>query len=109
MAFLIVLPAILSLLILAAHIWFHSGDWLLTLGSLLLCGLLLFRKWWTLYIIQTVLALAAIDWLFTTYELIRRRQMQGQGWGRAAAILFGVAVFNMGAAALLRLRKASQE
>ena len=105
MAFLISLPAVLSLLLLAAHFLFHGGNLVLAIGSVGLCALLFSRKRWPLYIVQAVLALAAIEWLFTTYDLVQKRQQGGHEWVRAASILLGVACLNVVAAGLLRLRK----
>ena len=120
MAIFLSLPALVSLLALAAHFirqasgFFSLGQrlnaWIclgLALGSILVCGLLMMRKWWTLYIVQTVLALAVIEWLFTARALVQERQAEGLPWERAAAILIGVACLNVVAAVLLRFRKQS--
>jgi len=105
MSFFIILPAILSLLMLAAHILHRSGSLFLALTSLMLGALLFTGKRWTLYVLQVVLALAAVEWLFTTYAIVQQRQSEGTAWARAAIILIAVAVFNVVAAGLLKFRK----
>src|ERR1035437_1142277 len=95
MAVLISLPAVLSLLLLGAHLMHNGGSLLLVAGCVGLCTLLFSRKRWSLYIVQAVLALAAIEWLFTTYAIVQMRQQEGQAWVRAAGILIGVACLNV--------------
>ena len=105
MVFLVTFPAVLGLLLLGAHILHGGGSVYMVIGCVGLCGLLFSRNRWLLYIVQTVLALATIEWLFTTYDIVRERQEQGHEWQRAAIILIGVAGLNVASAALLRLRK----
>ncbi len=105
MPFLVTFPAVLSLLLLGAHFLHNGGSVYMALGCVGLCGLLVSRNRWLLYIVQTVLALAAIEWLCTTYNIVLQRQEEGRSWERAAVILIGVAGLNVAAAGLLRLRK----
>ena len=104
MPFLVVFPAILSFLLLAAHFLHNGGGVFMVLGCVGLCGLLFSRNRWLIYIVQTVLVLAAIEWLCTTYDIVVQRQQEGRPWERAAVILILVAGLNVAAAGLLRLR-----
>jgi len=106
MGLLKTLPAALSLLLLAAHILHAGGSWLLIFACVAPCALLRSRNRWLLYFVQTVLAIAAIEWIFTAYDIMQQRQLAGQAWLRAAIILIAVAALNVGAAALfLRWQK----
>ena|ERR1041384_656046 len=104
MPILISLPAILSFLLLAAH-FLHQGESFAALISVGICVLLFSRDRWVIRIVQTILAMAAVEWLFTTYHIVQQRQMEHRDWIRAAAILIVLAVFNIAAAAILRLRR----
>lgn len=102
MLFLLFLPAILSCLFLAAH-FLRSGDVILVLLALLAGGLLLVRNFWARVGLQVVLALAALEWLRTCDTIMHDRMQEGQPWGRAVAILIGVALFNILAVTLLQM------
>ncbi|HUO09448.1 MAG TPA: hypothetical protein VM008_14160 [Phycisphaerae bacterium] len=105
MPFLIVLPAIISFLLLGAHILHNGGSVFLALACVGLSTLLVSRHRWLIYVVQIILTLATIEWLATTYDIIIQRQAAGLAWERAAVILIGVAGLNVAAAALLFLRK----
>ncbi|MGN6369217.1 MAG: hypothetical protein ACTHN5_13230 [Phycisphaerae bacterium] len=106
MPFLVVLPAALSLLCLAAHVLHHGGSVFLAAACVGLCALLFSRNRWLLRLVQMVLILATIEWLVTTYDLVSQRQAVGLPWERAATILILVAGLNVAGAALLFLRRA---
>ena len=105
MSFVLSIPAVLSLLVLAAHFLHNDSGWLPVVVSIALCGLLFSRNRWLLYAVQTVLILAAIEWVFTAQGLAQERQQMGLPWIRSAIILVSVALFNVAAAAMLRWRK----
>jgi hypothetical protein len=102
MLFLTFLPAILCCLVLAAH-FLRSGDVVFVLVALLAAGLLFFRKRWARIALQVVLVLAVLEWLGTAEDIRRVRIEDSRDWIRAAAILVGVALFNVLAIVLLQM------
>src|SRR4051812_24806863 len=105
MPVLISIPAVLCFLTLGAH-FLRQGSWVLTLLCVCFCALLFFRDRRIVWIVQGILVVAAIEWLFTAYDVVLKDQQIGKPWVRGAVILLGVMVFNLVAAMLLKLRKA---
>lgn len=87
------LPAILSLMLLAAHFW-RAGIMPLAAACALLPLLLLLRRRWLPMLMQAVLTLGAIEWLRTLYMLAAERVAFGQPVLRMALILGCVAAFT---------------
>ena len=104
MTFLLLLPAILSFLMLAAH-WLRVDNPGLAGVTLALAVLLLVPRWWVVRIAQVVLGLAFVIWLLTIWGIIQDRMEEGKPWQRAALILLGVASLNLVAMALLGTRR----
>lgn len=101
MAYFFVIPAVLSLLVLAAHFLrmrFLPGVVL----SLVFIIPLLFRVNWITRLTQAYLLLAALEWLRATMSLINDRQVEGTPWHRAAVILLSVETFTVISAILLQ-------
>lgn len=101
-------PAFVCLLLLAAH-FLRAGDLLVVLICLALCPLLAAPWRWAIKLIQVILILAAVEWIFTALDLIQQRTEEGADWHRGAAILLVVSLFNLVAVALLQkhsIRKA---
>ncbi|HVT88700.1 MAG TPA: hypothetical protein VHD56_07610 [Tepidisphaeraceae bacterium] len=94
MSFVLLLPVILSLLVLAAH-FLHAGNLVMVVACLLLPWLLLVRKSWTVRVIQIVLVLAAFEWLRTMVVLMNERQVAGEPWIRMVIILGAVMLFTV--------------
>jgi len=95
----------LSMLVLAAH-FLRRGDLLTCLTTLVVLGLLLFkRRRWVLRANQVALVLAAVLWSFTTNGLVRQRLAEGGPAGRLVVIMGSVIVVNVVAAMLLGNRK----
>ena len=107
MNFLLLFPAIISLLILGAH-YYRSGVMILVMIAALLPSLLFYRKAWVARLMQAVLVLGMIEWVRTLFILVDMRRALGQPWTRLAIIIGTVALFS-GCSALLfqskRLRK----
>src|SRR4051812_38798672 len=101
MSKLATVPALLSLLLLGAH-FVHAGSLLLALGSLAICALVFSRDRRIIWIVQGILALGALEWVFRTYEIVQERQVEHREWLRAALILLVVAGFTAASATLLR-------
>jgi len=95
------LPVILSVLLLAAHLSRNNLDLaaLLTPAILLL---LLVRRPWVPRIFQVLLVLAAAEWLRTLIVLALRRQAAGAPWVRLVAILAVVAAVSALSALVFR-------
>jgi len=94
-------PAVLSLLVLAAH-FLRRGEMLQCLAVLAALGALLFsRRPWVPRLVQAVLAAAAVLWGMTMNEMVRLRQASHEPAGRLAVILGSVIAVNVLAALLL--------
>ena len=104
MTFVLLLPTILSFLTLAAH-FMRGGSVPLVVASVGMCALLAVRRWWSVKVIQVALILAGVEWAFTAQALIEQRTQEYTEWHRAAAILLGVAAFNVLAAALFKTQR----
>jgi len=100
MMVVLIIPAILSFLIAAAH-WLHSGNLPMVLVSLAAPFLLLTRARWSVRVIQVMLVLMALEWLRTTFVLMQERQANDEPWHRMAVILCSVAAFAILSAGLL--------
>jgi hypothetical protein len=106
-AFLLLLPAGLSALVLGAH-FLRRGEVGLVVVSLVLIGLLIVRRPWAARLVQVALLAGAIEWLRTLAELLPARRAAGEPWVRLVAILGGVALLALLGAALFetcRLRE----
>ena len=66
-------------------------------------GLLWIRRPWMRLMVQLLLAVAALEWVRTTYLLAQARMAEQEPWARAAVILLAVAGFNLLAAGLLQV------
>ena len=104
MNFLRLTPAILSLLILGAH-FLRGGQTLIVGLCLALILLLLIRSKWIPRIMQLVLLLGSIEWLWTLYTISAIRMAHGQPWLRMAIILGCVALFTGASALVFRNRQ----
>ena len=94
MAFIRLLPAILSLLLLAAH-FSRAGLSLLVVACLGLSLLLAWRRAWVARLTQLVLLAGGLEWLRTLAQLAAARQARGEPWTRLAVILGVVALFTV--------------
>jgi hypothetical protein len=102
MVLLYLLPVVLSLLLIAAHFLRH--------GNLVLVGvamtaplLLLIPRWWAARIVQTLLLVAAVQWLRTMVVLVDVREAMNQPWGRMVAILGVVMLFTLASGLMFHL------
>jgi hypothetical protein len=103
MVVLFMLSATLCFLLMAAHC-LRAGNLVLVMMSLAMMGLLWIRRPWMRMAVQMLLALAALEWVRTTYLLAQTRMEEQEPWIRAAVILLAVAAFNLMAAGLLQLQ-----
>lgn len=93
------LPALAALL-LGAH-FLRAGRWAFVLLSLVAPALVLVPRPWARPWLRILLTAGALRWLHTTWVLVQARTAVGAPWLRMAAILGGVALFTVAAAALL--------
>ena len=99
---LALVPAALSVVVLAAH--FLRAGWLpLVVILIALVPLLGLRRRWVPRVFQVILGFGALEWLRTLLELRELRVMLGQPYARMVAILGGVALFTAVAAALFEV------
>lgn len=103
-AFLLLLPAGLSALVLGAH-YLRRGDLGLVVISLTLLGLLFVRRLWAARLVQLALLAGAFEWLRTLARLLPARRAAGEPWVRLAAILGAVALVAVLGAALFETRR----
>jgi hypothetical protein len=96
MVVLLLLPAIVSLLVLAAH-WFRAAGVLAAVPVLGLFPLLLIPRGWVARLFQFVLCLEALEWVRTAVAVAFEREAQGEPWARMAAILGAVAALCLAA------------
>jgi hypothetical protein len=90
-AFLLLLPAILSLVALGAHC-FRAANWVGLAFVLLLLALLAVRKPVCARIVSLALLLGAAEWIRTAVRIGSFRSSQGLPWMRMAVILGAVAL-----------------
>jgi hypothetical protein len=103
MTFALVLPAALSLLVLAAH-FLRNGHLALVAASLVACALLSVRRPWAARTLQILLALGAAEWIRTLVALVVERQAEGRPFARMGAILGTVAFVSLLSAATFATR-----
>ena len=96
---LLLLPAVLSLLLLAAHL-LRAGLLILIPALILLLPLLLVRRGWVARLWQLVLMASALEWVRMAVFEAARREDGGQPWLRLVLILGGVALLAVVAAVL---------
>lgn len=94
-------PAVLSFWLLAAH-FLRAGDSMLVAATLALPGVLAFRRFWALRLVQIGLGLAALEWVRTGWVIAQVRRTAGEPWARMAVILGVVALLALLGAALLQ-------
>lgn len=87
-------PLILSAVIVAAH--FLRSYNLLPLALCLAAPfLLLFKKRWSLLVLEGLTVLAAIIWMIALNGIIQQRLQEGRSWLASAIILGAVALFTL--------------
>ena len=98
---LIYIPVALSLAVLGAH-FMRYGNSIAVVGSLVLIALLFIRRAWVARLMQVVLILGAIEWVYTIYELVQVRAAHGQPFTRMVIILGVVVAFTLISALLFQ-------
>ena len=107
MSFLLLLPAVLSLLVLAAHTMRLGAPLLMAIPLAVLVALAWPRRW-VARMAQGVLVLGALEWIRVILAYVSVRQAHGMPWVRLAIILGSVAAVTFLSALLFqtaRLRR----
>ena len=92
---------VLALLLLAAHLA-HAGWMPMAALAVLLTGLLAVPRPWAARTLQVVLAIAAVEWVRTTFSLAQLRAQHDQPYLRLVAILGAVTLLTALAAAVVQ-------
>ena len=90
---LLLLPALLSALVLAAH-FLRTGNVVAVAGLLALVPLLFLRRRWVSRLARATLWLGTGVWLYTAARFTMERLRLGMPWLRMVLILGGVAAFT---------------
>ncbi len=91
---------LIAAVLLGAH-FLRAGNLALVALCLAAPLLFLYRKRWSLFVLQILAYVAAATWIAVAIELVRLRQQLGQPWTIAAMILGTVALFTLLAGLLL--------
>ena len=97
------LPAVLSIFLLAAH-FYRAGLIVPVFFVLASLFILLVRKPWAARIIQVELVLGGIEWIRTAVNFVQIRQAYNMPWLRLAIILGTVSLFTFISALIFRSR-----
>lgn len=103
MRILFFIPIVLSLVVLGAH-FLREGNMLGVVVAVVLIGLLFVRKVWVPRVVQVVLVLGAMEWVWTLYTLVEIRAAHGQSYTRMAVILGVVTLITLLSALLFQTR-----
>lgn len=102
-SFLQLLPVGISFLLIGAH-FLRSNDLFFVGLSLLCIGLLFVKKPLIARLIQVVLVLATVEWIYTTYLFASMRIESGLPYVRLVIILGAVACFTLASAGVFFLK-----
>lgn len=86
----------------AAH-FSRNDQTLLMIVSALLPFMLIINALWARLVLQVALVLGALEWVWSTLDLIEIRKGIGEDWQQLAIILFIVAAFTLVSGLLLYL------
>ena len=93
----------IAALLLGAH-FLRAGNVLMMALCVAAPLLFLWRRRWSLLLLQILAYGAALTWIAVAYQLMELRQRSGQPWTVAAIILGSVALFTFAAGLLLNSR-----
>lgn len=94
---------IVASLLIAAH-FLRQGNLLLVVVSVLVPLFFVYRRPWTLVVLQIAAYLASAIWIVTALRLVQERLAMGRPWAVAVIILGAVACATAIAGALLNSR-----
>jgi uncharacterized membrane protein len=93
-AFIQLIPVIISMLLIAAHFLRANNIYLVAVCFILLLGLLV-RAPLPAKVMQGTLVISTIEWIRTAYTIVSVRMQIGLPWTRLAVILGAVACFTL--------------
>jgi hypothetical protein len=93
----------IAALLLGAH-FFRAGNFLLVALCLATPLLFLYKKRWSLILLQLAAYGATASWLQAALQLVQFRQQAARPWAAAAVILVAVALFTLVAGLLMNSR-----
>jgi hypothetical protein len=93
----------LAALIASAH-FLRAGNLVLVALCMIAPLLFVYRKRWSLILLQVMAYCAAVNWIVAAVQIVQVRQLEGRAWTTAAIILGAVAVFTFLAGLLLNSR-----
>lgn len=91
---LLLILIVLSLLLLGAH-FYRAKNWVMIGVVVALLGLLFVRKPWAAGIVQGVLFLGVIEWIWTLIKIYRKRARMGKAATRMSIIILVVALVTL--------------
>jgi hypothetical protein len=94
----------LAALLLSMH-FLRAGNIMVTSICIAVPFIFLYRRWYSLVLLQILAYGAAATWVHTAWQLVQKRQSLGQNWALAATILGVVAVLSLLAGLLLNSRR----
>jgi hypothetical protein len=94
---------VIAALLLGAH-FLRAGNFLLVALCLGMPLLFLYKKRWSLILLQFTAYCATASWLWAAFQLVEIRQQAGRPWTAAAIILGAVALFTLVAGLLMNSR-----
>lgn len=95
---------VLASLLMAAHVLFHGMGLVAAVCTLALVALVFVRRPAAQWLLTTLFAVYALEWVRTTIVLVAARQSEGRSATTAAVILLTCAVFSALAALVLHAR-----
>ena len=108
MSAILLIPAFLSFLLLAAH-FLRMGSIFMAIFALLFPFALFIKRPWAARLVQIALFLGGIEWVYTLMQFVIERHEAGQPWIRLLIILGAVIILTIGSASIFsfssRLRK----
>ena len=107
MSFVLLVPALLSLIVLGAHCMRIGMPYLMVIPVAALV-LLLWPRRWVARLVQTTLVLGALEWLRATIGYVSIRMGLDMPWMRLALILGSVALFTLLSALVFRTQRLRQ-
>jgi hypothetical protein len=93
MTFVVLSPAFLSFVLLAAH-FYRAHHLVLVAVVVLLLAMMGLRRAWVPRVLQAALVLGALEWLMTMTTLVQERSALGQPYWRLTSILGAVCVLT---------------
>jgi len=93
------IPAVLALLLLAAH-FYRAAAFIPAVVSVAAVALVFVRKPWAVLVLRVGLAAGTIVWIATAWQIAQHRMADGEPYLRMALILGLVAAFTAFAAYL---------